>query len=372
MELSLPPAEEILGVSARKMEHTPQDPRWHGEGDVFTHTKLVCERLRELPSFQKADEETKLTLYLAAVLHDIGKISATRMEDGHWVSPGHSRIGAQMARQLLWQEMGYCGTVEKQRIRERVCSLIRWHSLPPHAITEPRGELTLRRIAANGVLIPGFTVEQLCILAEADARGRICTDRDGLLERIWLCRELAKEMGCFTGPYPFQSEFTQYACLAGRNVQPDQLLYDDTWGEVILMSGLPGTGKDTWIRERYPALPVVSLDDIRTEQAVSPLENQSRVVEAARERAKELLRRKQPFVWNATNITSVTRQKQVELFAAYGASVRIVYLETEWEEQMRRNGARQAAVAEAAICHMLEKMSPPERQEAHQVEWHCV
>ena len=38
-----------------------------------------------------------------------------------------------------------------------------------------------------------------------------------------------------------------------------QELYDDTWGEVILMCGLPGTGKDHWIRSHCPSLPTVWL-----------------------------------------------------------------------------------------------------------------
>lgn len=372
MNLPLPPMEEILGIAAPKMAQTQQNPRWHGEGSVLAHTKLVCRELENMPAFQTAKRENQQLLYLAALLHDVGKIRTTRIEDGQWVSPGHARVSAQMARQILWQDLNLCGTPEKQQFRESVCSLIRYHSFPPHAITRDDGERTLRKIAANGALTPGFTVELLCTLAEADVRGRICVDRNELLEQIQFCRELAKEAGCFTEPYGFPSCHTQYAYLSGRNVPAEYELYPDTWGEVILLSGLPGTGKDTWIAEHYPHLPMISLDAIRKEAGISPTENQSKVAELARERARELLREKQPFVWNATNITPMTRQKQVELFTAYGAAVRIVYLETTWNERMHRNAGRIDAVPEPAVCDMLTKLSPPERLEAHRVEWHCV
>lgn len=149
-------------------------------------------------------------------------------------------------------------------------------------------------------------------------------------------------------------------------------LYDDTWGEVILMSGLPGTGKDTWIREHYPALPMISLDEIRKEMRISPTENQSKVVEIARERARELLRKKQPFVWNATNLSPMVRKKQIKLFTQYQAFVKIVYLETDWQEQLRRNANRPDAVPQQAISHMMDELVLPEAKEAHRIQWYCI
>lgn len=114
---------------------------------------------------------------------------------------------------------------------------------------------------------------------------------------------------------------------------------------------------------------MISLDDIRREMKFSPTDNQSKVVEIARERARELLRKKQPFVWNATNLSPMVRSKQIKLFTQYHASTRIIYLETDWEEQLRRNAGRPDAVPEQAICHMMEELVLPEAKEAHWVEW---
>ena len=122
-----------------------------------------------------------------------------------------------------------------------------------------------------------------------------------MLEQVDLCAELAQENNCYDHPFAFRSAYTKYSYLTGKDIALEVELYDDTWGEVILMSGLPGTGKDTWITEHYPNLTMISLDEIRKEFKISPMDNQSKVVEIARERSRELLRKKQPFVWKLLN-----------------------------------------------------------------------
>ena len=367
--------EAALSSFVIPMSRTEQNPAFHAEGDVWTHTKMVCENLTKLDAFRVLLEDQQQAVFLAALLHDIGKIPTTRWEDDKWTSPNHTLVGSKMARQFLWQELGMCGTPEKQQLRETVCNLIRYHSFPPHAIDDPDGKRKLLDIAANGENCPIFTIELLSVLCEADALGRVCEDeldRLHMVEQVQLCREFAKENSCYSGPFLFPSDHTKYSYLARKDIPPEVELYDDTWGEVILMSGLPGTGKDTWFKEHYPELAMISLDEIRKEMKISPTENQSKVVEIARERARELLRKKQPFIWNATNLSPMVRNKQIKLFTQYQASTRIVYLETDWEEQIRRNAARPDAVPEQAICHMMEELVLPEAKEAHRVEWICV
>ena len=364
--------ENQLSSFAIPMSQTEQNPAFHAEGDVWTHTKMVCEELVKLDAFLTLTEEKQQAVFLAALLHDIGKIPTTRWENERWTSPNHTLVGSKMARQFLWQELGLCGTLEKQQLRETVCNLIRYHSFPPHAIDDPDGKRMLMAVAANGQNRPMFTIELLCVLCEADALGRKCADKIHMLEQIRFCAELAKESGCYDVPYPFPSAHTRYSYLLGKDIAPEVELYDDTWGEVILMSGLPGTGKDTWIKENCPDLPMISLDEIRKEMKISPTDNQTKVVEIARERARVLLRKQQPFVWNATNLSPMVRTKQINLFTQYHASVRIVYLETDWKEQLRRNTIRTDSVPEQVICHMMEELVPPETKEAHRVDWCCV
>jgi predicted kinase len=135
------------------------------------------------------------------------------------------------------------------------------------------------------------------------------------------------------------------------------------------MAGLPGVGKDTWIQKNVPELPVISLDALRDEMGVEPGDNQNAVVVRAREQARVYLRRKQPFVFNATNLNTDLREYWTELFRKYHARLRFVYLEVPFTELLRRNKVRPAAkrVPEEAIRKMMRKWELPGLSEAHVV-----
>ena len=355
-----------------RMAETPQNLEWHGEGDVLAHTKMVCESLINSADWQDLDRRSQEVLFIAALLHDIGKITCTRMEDGVPVSPYHTAIGDKAVRTLLWRDLKMSGTYEAQQFRETVCALIRRHSVPFRFFDETSPERRAVQLASIGDLAPGFSNKLLAILAEADIKGRIAGDISERLEHVSFFREISKEAECLENPVTFPSTFSRYAYLSGRNIVLGQDLYDDTWGTVILLAGLPGTGKDSYINAHYPDLPMVSLDAIRKEMSISPSGPQGGIISAAQKRAKEYLRKKQPFVWNATNITPDIRQKQIRLFTGYKAAVKIVFLETAWEETLHRNQNRLEAVPESVINHMLEKLVMPNMSETHEAEWILV
>lgn len=361
-----------LAPFINQMKITMQNPIWHREGDVWTHTCMICEKLTASEEYRRLERRRQEELFLAALLHDIGKIPCTHLEEGAWTSPNHTAVGSRMARELLWQEYGFCGTKELQEFRETICTLIRYHAIPLHILDQINPEHRIIRVASDGELVPDFTIELLCLLAKADVCGRISDSLENSLEAVELCAAQAEGAGCLHHPLVFPTAYSEYAYLEGRNILPGQELYDNTWGEIILLCGLPGTGKDTWIREHYSNYPCVSLDELRKQLHISPTDTQGAVVNAARELAKSYLREKQPFVWNATSLTPSIREKQVGLFSDYHASVRVVYLETEWEEQLRRNRERKEAVPESVIRDMMKNMTLPERYEAHRVEWYCI
>lgn len=362
----------VLGRYEEWLRHTPQSPLFHAEGDAFVHTQMVCEALMQLPEYQGLNERQRHILYVAALLHDIGKIHTTKLIDGDWHTPHHALAGSSMVRELLWKDYGLCGNRELLEIREAICLLIRYHSYPPVAIERKNPQLRLHRMAANGLLVPDFSIRLLCMLCKADMLGRKCYDQQEVLDKIALCEEMAKEEGCYDTCYPFPSTYTRRAFLGDRDVWKDQELFDDCWGEVILMSGLPGTGKDSWIKNNVLDLPMISLDDIRRTIRIPPTAEQGKVANIAREQAKEYLRRRQSFVWNATNITAQMRESLISLFETYHAHVRIVYLETDWQTLLERNRSREDAVPQPAIEEMMGKMTLQEACEAGKVEWRSV
>lgn len=359
----------VLGCFEEGLRLCLQSPTYHAEGDAYVHTLMVCDALKSLPDYQELNERQQHILYVAALLHDIGKIPTTIFVDGDWHTPHHAPTGSRMVRELLWKDYGLCGQKELMEVREAICLLVRYHSYPPVAIERNNPRLRLQRMAANSLLVPDFSIKMLCILCKADMLGRKCIDQQEVLEKIVMCEELAKEEGCYDSCYTFPSSYTQRAYLVGRDIWKDQELYDDTWGEVILMSGLPGTGKDTWINNNLSGIPVISLDDIRRVNKIPPTAEQGLVANLAREQAKEYLRQHQPFVWNATNITPQTRDSLVGLFETYHAHVRIVYLETDWQTLFERNHSRDDIVPQSVIECMLGKMVLPEAYEARNVVW---
>lgn len=131
-------------------------------------------------------------LLVAALLHDVGKPATTRKEDnGRIRSPAHGRVGAILARRLLW-EMD-CPLTE----RERIARLVALHQLPFLLLGHPRAE----RLAVETSHRIAF--DDLALLARADALGRICNDQAALLERVELAREYVGELGCLDHPWPF-------------------------------------------------------------------------------------------------------------------------------------------------------------------------
>lgn len=74
LSAELRPVLPLLG----ELPHTPQDPEWHAEGDVATHSALVLARAHELS--EGLDPFDRAALLLAAALHDIGKALTTREE----------------------------------------------------------------------------------------------------------------------------------------------------------------------------------------------------------------------------------------------------------------------------------------------------
>jgi len=136
-----------------------------------------------------------------------------------------------------------------------------------------------------------------------------------------------------------------------------------------MLSGLPGMGKDTYIKKMHPDLPVVSLDNIRRKFKLKPHDASATgwAVQQAKEEAKVFLRKGVPFIWNATNITKQMRSQWIDLFTSYKAKVKLVYIETSYNEWLRQNANRENQVPHTVIMRLLEKLEVPSISEAHEV-----
>jgi predicted kinase len=200
--------------------------------------------------------------------------------------------------------------------------------------------------------------------ARADTRaGAACTRARSCLIAYHQVR------GCWQAPWPFASDHARFLYFrsagrgGGRSLHAPA--HDDTRLEVTVMSGLPGAGKDHWIATHARDLPVVSLDALREELEVDPAGDQGSVVKAAYERARHHLRGATPFVWNATNVSRVLRQRVIDFVADYRARVRVVYVEAPAQRILDRNRGRAQAVPAHVIDRLVRRWTMPTPREAH-------
>mgnify|MGYP000719137927 CR=1 FL=1 len=357
------------GMTARfgwfaDMKGVPQDAQWHAEGDVYTHTKMVVESLTALPEFKVLDAQSKHILVASAMLHDVEKRSTTGHEiiDGieRIVSPGHARKGEFTARVVLYKDIP-----TPTHIREQIAKLVRLHGLPLWVLEKeaPGKEVMYASQVVNN--------KHLSMLARADVLGRICVDQEEILYRIDLFDELCREHHCWEQPRVFESNYGRYLFFTREGIAPDYVPFDDLRFDVHMICALPGTGKDTYIQQQLKELPVLSLDEIRRSLGIDPTDKKGngRVIQMGKERAKELMRSKTSFVFNATNITPDMRSKWIGLFTEYQARVCITYLEVPYKTLLKQNHQRAYKVPVSAIDKMILKWEVPTVREAHEVAY---
>jgi predicted kinase len=319
-----------------------QDPVFHAEGDVWTHTKMVASHIPDNGA-----------LLLAALFHDVAK-PMTREVDGDRIRhPNHSRIGAKIA----WQELWKLGVDLETRLS--VFWICLWHQRILHFFDrdQVRDALTYGSVASW---------DNLITFARADISGRIAPDIQKSLDNLDLVKMFIDEQGDIAKNW---SPASRMEFIEKPDRSPYYEAQEPAGSRVIVMSGFPGAGKDTYIKTALSGLPVVSLDDIRTEMKVLPSDDQGRVIQAAQELAKVYLRKKAPFVWNATNVSKSVRQKSIGLCRKYDAHVSIHALDRPLDIILKQNKDRKDAVPEKIIYKLIDKWEPPTLLEAHEVKW---
>lgn len=344
------------------LESTPQSPRYHAEGNVGVHTRMVLDALLECPHFAASSRTQRETLFLAALLHDICKPETTTVDPitGDIGQPGHSRRGAVDVRALLWRAGTPFG------LREAVCRIIGVHQSPFHIFDSRRGEspeFITRRLSWS------LHLPDLACVARADMRGRICVDQQARLDDIALFEELAREDGCWASPRAAASAHTRLMYARGAEVHLDTPLFQEPGSEVTVLCGLPASGKDSWTARHGRDRATVSFDDAKAELGLKHGENDGLAAHRAIDKAKALLRQREPFVWNATNLSERTRTKALDLLYSYGANVRLVYLEVPADTLFKRNDRRDTTLTRRELERMLHRWEVPLPWEAHQVDY---
>lgn len=341
---------------AQAMANCWQDPQWHAEGDVWTHTKLVVEQLELLEAWGDLDVEERTQLVFAAIFHDAAKPMTTEVDEaGRVRSPKHAVKGEHLARGVL-RELG-CDL----RTREAISRLVRFHGRPVFLLErdDPVSEVVKLSWLTNNRLLHNFAI--------ADSRGRDTDATSRPEETLDYWRLLSEEHHCYRQPYPFATEHARFTYFHAGQPNLHYVPHEAFRCTVTLLAGLPGSGKDHWLRTHAPELPVVSLDELRRSMAIEPTENQGAVAQAAKERCRKHLRAGRDFAFNATNTVRATRQRWLDLFRDYDARIRIVYLEPPLSQLLAQNRGRSHQVPEHVIRRLADRLEPPGWLECHEL-----
>jgi tRNA nucleotidyltransferase (CCA-adding enzyme) len=169
---------ERLFPELHAMVGCPQEPEWHPEGDVWTHTLMVVDQARS--GNGDLDRPRLVTVMLGALAHDLGKPATTAVIDGRIRSLDHEQAGVEPALRLL--DRLNVQTLDGFPVRAQVVGIVAHHLKPGMFHKAGKvGDGAFRRLAQR------VDLELLVRVARADCLGRAgtfdCSAMDWFLER---------------------------------------------------------------------------------------------------------------------------------------------------------------------------------------------
>jgi tRNA nucleotidyltransferase (CCA-adding enzyme) len=164
----------------------PQDPEWHPEGDVFTHTGHVMD---QFALGRVGDEWEDLVVGFACLCHDLGKPATTAFVDGRWRSPGHEDAGLEPTRSFLGR------MTNQHRLVEEVLPLVADHLKVDQLYQQGSGASAVRRLARRV-----GRLDRLIRVATADRNGRPPAPVDVEFPAARWLLETAQSLDVLDGP----------------------------------------------------------------------------------------------------------------------------------------------------------------------------
>lgn len=148
-EIKNPKFKEYPFNLLEQLQFTEQSPTYHPEGNVWNHTLMVVDEAAK----RKNQSKNPTVFMWAALLHDIGKPSVTKIKHNKITAYNHDKVGAQLAYEFLSHF-----TNDKIFI-ENVCALILFHmqilyvvkNLPYADISDMINQSDIQEIALLGL-----------------------------------------------------------------------------------------------------------------------------------------------------------------------------------------------------------------------------
>lgn len=190
----------------------PQSPKWHPEGDVWTHTLMALDAMATLLS----DDEKQNIKYMWAILcHDLGKATTTTIdESGNIRSIGHEQAGIVLAQSFMRR------LTNEESLIESLIPLIEHHLKPSQFYRAHSKDKAIRRLATK------VNLEELVVVAKADFLGRTTPESLAGIYHAgeWLTQK-AKSLQVLNKPLP--------NLLQGRDLIALGLTPSPRFGEIL-------------------------------------------------------------------------------------------------------------------------------------------
>ncbi|MCT4544196.1 MAG: HD domain-containing protein [Vallitalea sp.] len=139
-------------VDLKKVE---QNPLHHPEGNVYNHTMQVVDNAAKV----KHLSNDRFVFMWSALLHDVGKITSTRVRKGRITAYDHDRQGEQIAKNFMQT------FISDDILINKIAKLVRWHMQPLFVYKE----LPFAQVEE---MINETSVSEIALLSLCDRTGR--------------------------------------------------------------------------------------------------------------------------------------------------------------------------------------------------------
>lgn len=145
----------------------PQDPIWHPEGDVWTHTMMCINEMAKMTKLETDDEKLNEKLLWAILCHDFGKATHTQIKENEITAIGHEDAGIEPMRNFMYR------LTNEHSLVDAIEPLIVYRSAPSQLYQNGAKSPAIKRLATK------VNIEELVRVARADFLGR--TTKESLL-----------------------------------------------------------------------------------------------------------------------------------------------------------------------------------------------
>lgn len=149
----------------KDLKKAMQNPKFHPEGNAWIHTMMVVDNAA---SSKKLSKNPRAFMW-AALLHDIGKGTTTKLRKGRWTSYNHDIEGEKLAIKFLNE------FTNEENFIYNVSKLVRWHMQTLFVVKD----LPFKSLEQ---MIKEVDIDEVALLSECDRLGRMGLDDEKIKE----------------------------------------------------------------------------------------------------------------------------------------------------------------------------------------------